>query len=161
RSLICFEFARYVVNARFFIWSLAAGALIPAIAILNARLGRAPGSALHAPGGRFVIGVFAAVVCAVALTHSWPDLGQLASALLAPHTGGLIVAFYVVSATLLAPRVGVGNFIVLAVSGQILSSALIDHFGLFGAATRPLDALRIGGMALVVVGIVLTQLPIS
>src|SRR5262245_35138934 len=131
------------------------------MAILNARLGRALGSALHAPVVLFVVGLSAAIVCALWLTHSWPDLRQLANARLADYTGGLIVAFYVVTATLLAPRIGVGNFIVLAVSGQIFSSALIDHFGLFGAATRPLDLLRIGGMALVVIGIVLTQLPVS
>lgn len=149
------------MNARFFVWSLAAGALIPAMAILNARLGRTLGVALHAPVVLFVVGLSAALVCALILTQGWPDLRQLANARLADYTGGLIVAFYVVSATLLAPRIGVGNFIVLAVSGQILSAALIDHFGLFGAATRPLDALRIVGMTLVIIGIVLTQLPIS
>jgi bacterial/archaeal transporter family-2 protein len=149
------------LNARFFVWSLAAGALIPAMAILNARLGRALGSALLAPVLLFAIGLFVSAACALALTHGLPALRQFGDARVADYSGGFIVAFYVITATLLAPRIGVGNFIVLAVSGQILSAALIDHFGLFGAATRPLDALRIAGMTLVVVGIVLTQLPIS
>jgi transporter family-2 protein len=140
---------------------LAAGALIPAMAILNARLGRTLGFALHAPVLLFAIGLIVTIAFALGLTQAWPDLRQLANARLADYSGGFIVAFYVITATLLAPRIGVGNFIVLAVSGQILSSALIDHFGLFGAATRPLDALRIVGMTLVVIGIVLTQLPIS
>jgi transporter family-2 protein len=74
------------------------------------------------------------------------------------YLGGLVVAFYVVSATLLAPRMGVGNFIICAVSAQILSAMVVDHFGLFGAAVRPLNLLRGIGVVLLLAGILITQL---
>jgi transporter family-2 protein len=139
-------------------WALASGAFIPVMAILNARLGRALGEPLHASVVLLCIGLAAAVICAASLTKRLPDFAGFGSARPVDYLGGLVVAFYVVSATLLAPRMGVGNFIVCAVSAQILSAVAIDHFGLFGAAPRPLDALRVFGVLLLLTGVVITQL---
>ena len=139
-------------------WGFAAGAFIPVMAILNARLGRALGEPLHASVLLMCVALVAAVLCAALLTRGLPDIGKLGSARPIDYLGGLVVAFYVVSATLLAPRMGVGNFIICAVSAQILSAVTIDHFGLFGAAVRPLDLVRAGGILLLVAGVLVTQL---
>ncbi len=69
----------------------------------------------------------------------------------------MIVAFYVISATLLAPRIGVSNFIVFAVSSQILMSIAIDHFGWFGVQIRPADSIKLIGAGLLISGLVITQ----
>ena len=50
------------------------------------------------------------------------------------------------------------DLIVMAVSGQIIFSLMIDHFGLFGAPVRPANLLQVGGAALLLVGLVTTQL---
>jgi len=73
-------------------------------------------------------------------------------------TGITPVAFYVLSITFLAPRFGVGNAILFAVTAQLLSSAVIDHFSLAGAELRPLTPLRMAGLTIVIVGVVLTQI---
>jgi bacterial/archaeal transporter family-2 protein len=139
-------------------WSLASGAFIPVMAILNARLGRALGEPLHASVVLLCVGLVAALLSAAILTRSAPELAGFGRARPADYLGGLVVAFYVVSATLLAPRMGVGNFIVCAVSAQILSAMVIDHLGLFGAAVRPMNLLRGAGVVLLLAGIVMTQL---
>ena len=72
--------------------------------------------------------------------------------------GGLIVGFYVISATLLAPKIGIGNFIVCAVSAQIITSVLIDNFGLLGAVIRPVSMMRLIGIVLLLVGLAITQI---
>lgn len=54
------------------------------------------------------------------------------------------------------PRVGVAASITSIVAGQLLVSMLLDHFGLLGAAERPLDLTRVLGMAVVLVGVWLT-----
>jgi len=54
------------------------------------------------------------------------------------------------------PRVGVAASITTIVAGQLLVSMLLDHFGLLGAAERPLDLTRVLGMAVVLVGVWLT-----
>jgi transporter family-2 protein len=56
-----------------------------------------------------------------------------------------------------APRVGVGNAIFCGLLGQRVSAATIDHFGLMGAAAKPLDGLRLLGLALMAAGVALTQ----
>jgi uncharacterized membrane protein YdcZ (DUF606 family) len=58
----------------------------------------------------------------------------------------------------LVPRLGVGPTILFAVSAQILTSALIDHFGLLGMPLRPVGTARALGMALLIVGLTTAQL---
>ena len=70
---------------------------------------------------------------------------------------GLLVAFYVLSITWVAPRFGLGNAIMCVLLGQIISAAVIDQFGLMGAIVRQVTPLRMAGIALMAVGVILTQ----
>jgi bacterial/archaeal transporter family-2 protein len=54
------------------------------------------------------------------------------------------------------PRVGVAGAITTIVAGQLLVSVVLDHFGLLGAMSRPLDPSRMIGLAVVLVGVWLT-----
>lgn len=54
------------------------------------------------------------------------------------------------------PRVGVAAAITSIVAGQLLVSTILDHSGLLGAAERSLDATRILGLVVVLVGVWLT-----
>ena len=133
---------------------LLAGVGIPLMAALNAQLG----VRLSAP-------VAAACLFSIALLCSLALLAiQGPSALLklpqAPKhlfLGGVLVAFYVLSVTFIAPRFGVGNAVFFVLLGQLISAALIDHFGLFGARISPVSAQRLGGIALMAAGVFLTQ----
>ena len=139
------------------IWSAAAGALIPLMAVLNARLGRSLGAPTLAPVVLFGVAFIAALFVHLIGSARWPtgqDLQQLRPIDLA---GGLIVAFYVLSITLLAPRFGVGNAILFVMVAQIFTSAAIDHFGLFGAAVRLLSPGRIAGLLVLLLGLAMTQ----
>ena len=50
------------------------------------------------------------------------------------------------------PRVGASATIILIVAGQLVVGVLIDHFGFFDTLVRPLDLLRVAGLALVLAG---------
>lgn len=66
--------------------------------------------------------------------------------------GGLGVV--VISAVSYAiPRVGVVTITFLIVAGQLLISALIDHFGWLGTDVRPLDPSRILGIIVLFIGV--------
>ena len=147
-----------MISARLLIWAGLAGAFIPAMAILNGRLGRAIGEPLHAPVVLFGVGFLFCLSCALIMTQSLPNLNQLRDVRPIDYLGGFIVGFYVISATLLAPRIGVANFIVCAVSSQILVSVVIDHFGLFGATVRAFNWHKLLGVSLLIAGLVITQL---
>jgi transporter family-2 protein len=140
------------------IWAFAAGALIPLMALLNAGLARTAGGQIQATVVLFAIGLAASLLLALISMVRLPDLHALAR--VAPHqyAGGLIVAFYVLSITFLAPRFGIGNAILFAVTAQLLTSALIDHFALAGATLRPVTSMRALGLLIVVTGVVITQL---
>ncbi|MEE4265212.1 MAG: DMT family transporter [Desulfobacteraceae bacterium] len=56
-----------------------------------------------------------------------------------------------------APRLGLVATFTIIVSAQFVVAALIDHFGVLGAATRPLDLSRMLGIALLLAGIWLTM----
>jgi len=139
------------------VWALAAGALIPLMAILNAGLARATGGFVPATVLLFAVGLAASLMLAAATATRMPSLSNLLGAAPRLYAGGFIVAFYVASITFLAPRFGVGNAILLAVTAQLLTSAAIDHFALAGAALRPLTIVRSIGLGIVVLGVVITQ----
>src|ERR1700686_2025122 len=140
------------------IWAFAAGALIPLMAILNAGVARTAGGQVQATVILFATGLIASLLLAVITTVRLPDLHALVR--VAPHqyAGGVIVGFYVLSITFLAPRFGVGNAILFAVTAQLMTSALIDHFALAGANLRPLTTRGSVGLSIVITGVVITQI---
>ena len=134
---------------------LLAGVGIPLLAALNAALGVHMGS----PAAAAVILFCVALTCAlVAMLITGPRAAALV--LSAPKhllLGGCFVAFYVLSVTYIAPHFGVGNAVFFVLLGQLLSTALIDHFGLFGAQVTPLNLTRAAGIGLIALGIWVTQ----
>ena len=136
-------------------WAFVAGVLIPVMAASNGALTRLTGNPASVMLSVFAVGLLAtAAVTAVsgmkgatALTNAPPYL----------FCGGLVVAFYVLSVSVLTPRIGVVSTITCAVAGQIVMSAVIDHFGLFGAVQRPVDLTRAAGLGLLLAGLFLTQ----
>ena len=56
-----------------------------------------------------------------------------------------------------APRLGLVATFTIIVSAQFVVAALIDHYGILGAATRPIDLSRMLGITLLLAGIWLTM----
>ena len=63
------------------------------------------------------------------------------------------------SVTLSAPRIGVGNAIFFVLLGQLIAAATIDHFGLFGALKTELTVRRALGLVVMAVGVYLAKKP--
>ncbi|GAM96692.1 integral membrane protein [alpha proteobacterium U9-1i] len=137
--------------------ALLAGVLIPIMAALSGALGRTLDSPQSA--SLIVVGGAFAMVLAFTLLSGGANfsLAQLKQASALQLVAGFGMAFYLLSITYLAPRFGVGNAVMLVVAGQIVSSALIDHFGLFGAPHKPIDAMRALGLAVMTAGVVIAQ----
>ena len=83
------------------------------------------------------------------LTH-WKELPWYT---LVAGAFGLIV---ISAVSYMIPRVGVAAAIITIVAGQLLVSTILDHFGLLGAMSRPLDLTRSIGLGVVLVGVWLT-----
>ena len=134
---------------------LVAGGGIPVLAALNAALGTRIGS----PASASVVLFAVAFLCAalVALIQGPSALAKVASAPKHLLLAGALIAFYVLTITAIAPRFGVGNAVFFVLLGQLISAAAIDHFGLFGAQVSAVSPLRAAGIALMAVGVFLTQ----
>jgi bacterial/archaeal transporter family-2 protein len=135
---------------------LVAGIGIPVLATLNAQLGNRIGSPAAAASILFVVAFIAAAVTLVA-TAGMAPLAMIPQQPLHLYLAGILVAFYVLSITWIAPYFGIGNAIFCVLLGQIIAAAIIDHFGLFGAAAHPLNLTRAIGVGIMAVGVLLTQ----
>ena len=134
---------------------LAAGIGIPVLAALNAALGRSIGAPAVAAVVLFTVALCCALV--VALLTNPGGLSKIATAPRHLFFAGVLIAFYVLTITWIAPIIGVGNAVFFVLIGQMIAAALIDQFGLFGAVPTPLTATRAGGIALMAMGVFLTQ----
>ena len=54
------------------------------------------------------------------------------------------------------PRLGLTRAFTIIIAAQLIVAALLDHFGLLGAATRPMDLSRLLGICILVLGVWLT-----
>lgn len=146
-----------MIDARYALWAALAGAFIPVMAVLNGRLGKALGEPTHAVFVLFAVGLLASGLASLVATGRLPSPRSLLLAHPIDFAGGFVVAFYILSITLLVPRLGVGSAILFVMTAQILVSAWIDHSGLLGTTVRPMTALRAGGLLLLIAGLALTQ----
>lgn len=133
-----------------------AGIGIPVLAALNASLGARIGSPAAAAVVLFVV-AFATAVVAMGATGAGGALSDVPAQPRHLFLAGVLVAFYVLSITWVAPHFGVGNAVFFVLLGQLVAAAAIDHFGLFGARESPLTFQRGTGIGLMAMGVMLTQ----
>jgi len=68
-------------------------------------------------------------------------------------SSGLLGLVIVATIGYTVPRLGIAKAFTIIVAAQFLVAAIVDHFGLMGAALRPMDLSRFGGMACLVCGV--------
>lgn len=134
---------------------LIAGIGIPVLAALNAALGLRLGSPVSAGVILFCVALLSASL--VWVVSGAPNMAKAVSAPKHLFLAGVLVAFYVLSITFVAPKFGVGNAVFFVLIGQLISAAAIDHFGLFGAKISPLTLTRAAGISVMALGVWITQ----
>ena len=72
-------------------------------------------------------------------------------------TGGLLGSFYVFASVILTPRLGAATTVALILTGQVLASIGIDHFGLLRVTSQEATPLRLLGAGLIVAGVLFVQ----
>lgn len=71
--------------------------------------------------------------------------------------GGVAGVFYITAALILVPKIGATTFFIMVIAGQLVTSTLIDYFGLFGVTKQYIPWGRIGGIGLVMSGVLCIQ----
>lgn len=135
---------------------LLAGIGIPTLAALNAALGQHIGSPAAAATILFCVALMTCV--GVVMVTGPAALWMARTAPVHLFFGGVLIAFYVLAITYVAPHFGIGNAVFFVLLGQMISAAAIDHFGLFGAPISPLSLTRAAGIGVMALGVWITQL---
>ena len=134
---------------------LLAGIGIPIMAAMTSSLGKHLSSPVAASAFAFFI-AFCNTLLALMITDK-SFVKQIASVPKYLFVAGAFVAFYVLSISFVAPHFGIGNAIFFVLLGQLLSAAIIDHYGIFGAQINHLSTMRVSGILVMVFGVWLTQ----
>ena len=137
--------------------AFVAGMAAPTQFAINSQLRQVVGGPVVAAAVSFLVGTVILFAAAAVVSRSVPELGPIMSAPPWMYLGGLLGAFYVSASIVLTPRLGVATTIGLFLSGQVIASIVIDHFGLFGVAVQPASIPRILGALLIIVGVAVVQ----
>ncbi|VVN85617.1 DMT family transporter [Pseudomonas proteolytica] len=137
--------------------AVIAGAVVPFQSAINANLGRGLGHPLWATLASLLVSILVLLPVILALRLPLPSLGFISKAPLWMWTGGAFGVCFISLALVLLPKLGASGFIALALSGQVLASLALDHFGLFGLVERQLTAPRLLGVLMLIGGVALIQ----
>jgi transporter family-2 protein len=137
--------------------ALLAGLFLPLQAGINAQLRTVLGSPLAATLVSFLVGTVGVLLLVLAVrSHVSLDSAWQRSSWWY-WTGGLLGAAYVALTIVLAPRLGAATLVAAIVAGQMLTSLVLDQYGLVGFPVHPITLARVVGALLVILGVALIQ----
>lgn len=136
--------------------AFAAGAILPLQAGLNARLGKAANSPVHASAISFLVGL-AGLLIYLIITQQQVSVAGLKAAPWYVWAGGLLGAFYVTVIVVAFPHLGPSLTFGLVIAGQLLISALLEHFNILVNQASPINLYKLLGFALIIVGVIIIK----
>jgi len=139
--------------------TLAVGAGVSLVVqqALNANLRLAVGSAVWSGFTSYLVGTICMALFAIATREPMPAADVTGKVPFWAWSGGLFGAVFIGLAILLIPRIGAATFFTLLVTGQMLASLCLDHFGLLGVPVHPVSLVRFAGAACLIMGVVLIR----
>ena len=141
---------------------IIAGGVLPVQGAVNAKLRDGLDAPITVAAFSFTVATLTIAVVLVVLRATdktpRPQLAPLKKMPWWGWLGGACAAGYVTGTFLLIPEIGAAVTVALTVAGQQLTSALIDHRGLFRLPTRLLTTSRLSGLGLLLAGSLAIQL---
>lgn len=138
--------------------AVLAGAVLPVQGAVNALLRHDLGGASFAVGSISFFVATLAMAAVLLATLAWPatprpQLGGVSAMPWWGWLGGFAGATYVVTIFTAMPVIGAAAAVGFTVAGQQVASVFVDRFGLFRLPRRPVSALRLAGVLLLLAGV--------
>jgi bacterial/archaeal transporter family-2 protein len=144
------------------ILALLAGAVLPLQGAVNALLRS------DLSGATFAVGAVSFIVATLAMAAvqfggttlraaATPNLRGLSSMPWWGWLGGFAGATYVTTVFTALPAIGAAATVGLTVAGQQVASVFVDKYGWFRLPQRPISAMRLSGVALLLAGVVVIK----
>ena len=145
-------------NNYFFIFlAVLAGMMMPTQAAVNNKLAGAVGSPVLAAFISFLVGTIALFLYIAASGIPFGNLLSAKDASIVAWSGGLLGAFFVAATVTLVPRLGVALTFSLLITGQMLVTLVIDHFGFLDVPVKEVNLPRLLGVTFITVGVILIR----
>jgi bacterial/archaeal transporter family-2 protein len=138
-----------------FAFALVAGALITCQVGSNTQLKKSLEQPLPALLVNYLIGIAAVTIYTFIRRVPVPSLGQATQTPWWGWLGGAFGAVYGLAAILLASQMGAATLTALVVTGQLICSVILDHFGWLSFDAHPAGVGRIAGCTLMMIGLAL------
>lgn len=140
------------------IWIIiAAGMFLPIQAGINSQLSKFLGQPFQAAFISFLGGTLIMFLLSVLFNGGLPEWSVLSRISPVYMIGGLLGSVMVMAAIFFAPRVGAATLVSCLITGQLLFSVVLDHFGWLGFPHHPLSLVRATGVCLLFAGIYLVR----
>lgn len=146
-----------MTNISYLAAAIAIGLCISLQPPINSVMARTLGNPLLAASISIGITLIIAIFAWLTLGKGGGDLTQLKALPWWALLGGVVGVFFVVGGIVVAPVIGMALFFVCAVAGQLFGSSIIDQIGAFGLPVKPLNTMKLIGLAMVLAGAVLVQ----
>lgn len=135
--------------------AIFAGAMLPLQGAINSQLGTSLNSTLLASTISFAVGFFTIALVFVFTEGASFSVAGFAQTKAIMYIGGILGVIFVTTVIYAVPKIGVASTMVSVIVGQLVLSAIVDHFSIFGVTARSLDLPRVMGLFFVIVGAVL------
>lgn len=137
-------------------FAFLSGAAIAAQAGMNAQLGSLLKSPLLAACVAFSSSIFFTLLAVLAYTREYPSLEVLrAVPVYLWFAGGILSAFAISMFYYLIPKMGVGQMMSFALTGQLIVAVIAGHFGWFELPIKPVTLSRLWGVIALIAGVLL------
>jgi bacterial/archaeal transporter family-2 protein len=137
--------------------ALIGGAFLPIQMGINSQLRAGLGHAMQATFISFSVGAIGALAACFVMRVPFPKQEQLAAPALWMWLGGLCGTFYVWTTIMSGPKIGAALAISLAIAGQLLVAAWLDHTGTLGFPQHSLSSSKLLGIGLVITGVLVVS----
>jgi transporter family-2 protein len=137
------------------LFAFVAGTLITCQVGSNSQLKKSLGQPLPALLVNYAVGIAAVLLYTSVKQVQLFSVGKAFQTPWWGWFGGLFGAVYGLAAIVLASQLGAATLTAIVVTGQLVCSVILDHFGWLSFDVHPASAARLVGCALMVIGLVL------
>lgn len=133
---------------------IIAGGLVSVQGGVNSQLGKFLNQPLQAALISFLVGIAGVSIAIIAMNTGLPKLSTIMATPKYLFFGGLCGAVFITLSIIVIPKIGVANFLVAVICGEMIMSLIIDHYGWFDVPIEPVSISRFVGVLLVLAGVV-------
>jgi bacterial/archaeal transporter family-2 protein len=138
-----------------YVFAFLAGAFISIQAGSNTQLKKIFGDPMPAVVVNYLLGLTSVLAYSLVTRIPIPTVHQASQAPWWSWLGGLFGILYGLAAVMLGSQLGAATLMALVVTGQLVCSVVLDHFGWIGFDAHPAGLWRLVGCALMVAGLAL------